>query len=183
MRLSNEHATALGIQSARCPCGAAIGWLSSEPRPACPRCGERGEGKAMATATAEQPKQHPEPQPIEGGIVSWTAHIRGWHPAALNQLMKSPWVAAKLKKDDKRVVGKWLAALPRAAGKRRLTLTITLAPRQRAVDPDGWWKSLLDALVYHGFLRDDNRQSVELMPVEFERREGKATTLRIEEIG
>ncbi len=169
-----------GIQSARCPCGHFVGWLSSEPRPPCPRCGKRGEGAVTeALATKQKPI---EPEPIEGGIVSWTARIHGWHPAPLNQLMRGPFIAARLKKQDKRVVGKWLAALPRAAGKRRLTLTITLAPRQRAVDPDGWWKSLLDACVYHGFLRDDNRQSVELMPVEFERGETKATTLRIEEI-
>ena len=39
------------------------------------------------------------------------------------------------------------AGIPRATGRRRVSLHIVLAPRQRAGDPDAFWKSTLDALV------------------------------------
>jgi Holliday junction resolvase RusA-like endonuclease len=72
--------------------------------------------------------------------------------------------------------------VPPAAGKRRVSLTLTLAPRQRGADPDAYRKSLLDALTHAGMLLDDNRQGVELGPVQFIRGEHKATAILLEDV-
>jgi hypothetical protein len=63
-----------------------------------------------------------------------------------------------LKKADRQLVGGYALAqrIPRAAGRRRVSLVITLAPGRRAPDPDVVWKSLLDALTACGLLVDDS---------------------------
>jgi hypothetical protein len=112
--------------------------------------------------------------------------IPGWHPTRLNRLIGCHWAtAARLKKADRRRV--WVAVheaqvtIP-ARCKRRVTLRITLAPKQRGADPDAFWKSTLDALVAAKALTDDNRQGVELMPVEYVRGGARMTTLVIEDV-
>ncbi len=114
--------------------------------------------------------------------------IPDWHPAKLNALYAGHWARrARLKKADRELVGIYArqAAIPPATGKRRVQLVLTLAPRQRAGDPDAYWKSMLDALTATGLLVDDNRQHVELAPVEFERGRAKATTIldRLTDLG
>jgi Holliday junction resolvase RusA-like endonuclease len=59
--------------------------------------------------------------------------------------------------------------IPKAQGKRRVSLHIILDKGQRAPDPDAFFKSLCDALVHAEMLVDDNRQHVELAPVTFSR--------------
>jgi hypothetical protein len=54
---------------------------------------------------------------------------------------------------------------------------LTLAPRQRACDPDAFWKSTLDALVHAGLLVDDNRQGCELGEVRFDRGTARRTVI------
>lgn len=118
-----------------------------------------------------------------------TLTIDNWQPARLNQLLSGHWSKrARLKRQDRDTV--FLAAskgiledgLRFALGKRRVSLEITLAPRQRAGDPDAYWKSLLDALVHAGLLLDDNRQGVELGPVTFIRGPRRATTITLEDL-
>jgi hypothetical protein len=110
--------------------------------------------------------------------------VPGWHPARLNQLLGHWARAHRLKKTDGEIIAlhAHLAGIPRASGRRRVSLTITLAPRQRAGDPDCYWKSALDGLVRAGLLVDDNRQNVELGPVEFDRGPARATTVLLEEV-
>jgi len=111
--------------------------------------------------------------------------IPDWHPAKLNALYAGHWARrARLKKADRELVGIYArqAAIPPATGKRRVQLVLTLAPRQRAGDPDAYWKSMLDALTATGLLVDDNRQHVELAPVEFERGRAKATTILLADV-
>ena len=111
--------------------------------------------------------------------------IDGGHPARLNQWDGRHWsVRARLKRRDRETVGLYarLAAIPPAAGRRRVSLRLTLAPRQRAGDPDSYWKSLLDALVHAGLLVDDNRQSVELGEVTFERGSIRRTAIVLEDV-
>ena len=93
--------------------------------------------------------------------------IEGWHPARLNQLLAGHWSRChRLKRADRQLVGleSKLQGIPPATGKRRVSLTLVLGPRQRAGDPDSYFKSLLDALTHAGMILDDNRQSVELGP-------------------
>lgn len=97
--------------------------------------------------------------------------IPSWHPAPLNKL-KGHWgIGHKLKKADREMVAMYarLMSVPKATGKRRVLLTIILAPGKRGCDPDAYWKSLLDALVQAGLLIGDNPNGVELPPVIFER--------------
>jgi hypothetical protein len=59
------------------------------------------------------------------------------------------------------------AGVPKATGRRHVSLHIVLKKGQRAGDLDSYFKSLRAALVHAGMLVDDNRQGVELAPVAF----------------
>ncbi len=121
------------------------------------------------------------PDPRAAG--RWTLTIEGWHPTPLNKLLTSHWAkAGRMKKADAATIEHELKSVPVATMPRRVSLRIILEPRQRACDPDAYWKSLLDAMVAAGKLVDDNRQWCETTPVEFERGKAKATILTIEDI-
>lgn len=111
--------------------------------------------------------------------------IPNWHPATLNQLLAGRWQAAKLKRQDRAIIAAYArnaALIPLALGKRRVGLRIVLGPRQRAGDPDCYWKSLLDALTHASLLTDDNRQGVELAPVRFDRDEQRRTEITLTDL-
>ena len=111
--------------------------------------------------------------------------IDRWHPATLNQWDGKHWRARhRLKKADRELVTLLArsASIPLAKGKRRVSLRLTLAPRQRAADPDAFWKSVLDALVHAGLLLDDNRQHVELGPVTFDRGPWRRTRIVLDDL-
>lgn len=97
--------------------------------------------------------------------------ISNWHPATINQLLKSVRDRIRLKKADRNMVFYMAKELkvPRATGKRRVHLTIIMKPKQRGADPDAYNKSLLDALVHAGLLRNDSHQWAEIAPVRYER--------------
>ncbi|HKI30283.1 MAG TPA: hypothetical protein VKA46_00225 [Gemmataceae bacterium] len=112
--------------------------------------------------------------------------IPDWHPARLNQLLTQHWRPRyRLKRADAALVATYahLTGIPPATGRRRVLLRITLGPRQRAGDPDAYWKSLLDALKAARLLVDDNRQGVELGPVTFDRGPARATAITLENLG
>lgn len=120
--------------------------------------------------------------------VAPAAHVLslpGWTPARLNQLINSHWAtAARLKARDRKAVAlaAALAGTPKAAGKRRVTIRVTLGPRMRGGDVDAYQKSCLDAMVHAGLLRDDNRQWCEIAPVEYDRGPARGTTITLEDI-
>ena len=117
--------------------------------------------------------------------------IPNWHPSRLNQLLNSHWAkAGRLKKQDRKMIAAY-AKMNRLTGairveglgiKRRVELHLTLAPRQRAGDPDAYWKSTLDALVKCGLLVDDNRQWCEIVSPTFERGPAQATRITLTDI-
>jgi Holliday junction resolvase RusA-like endonuclease len=101
-------------------------------------------------------------------MTCFTINIPRWHPAPLNKLMKGHWANGhQLKKVDRAMVAAYVSGVPKATGKRRVSLHIILDKGQRACDPDSYQKSLNDALGRAGMLVDDNRQHVELAPVTF----------------
>lgn len=120
----------------------------------------------------------------ESGVKRCQIACPMWHPTRLNQLLGCHWRAAKLKKADRYAIRVYamIADVPKATGKRRVTLTIGLGPKQRAGDPDAYWKSLLDAMKHAGLLVDDNRQHCELAPVVFERWPTKGTVITLEDL-
>jgi hypothetical protein len=108
-----------------------------------------------------------------------------WHPCSVNALMHSVKRRIRLKQVDRQVVWSYgrLQQIPRARGKRRVQLTIILAPFQRAHDPDAYTKSLGDALVQAHLLVNDSYLWVEWMPTRFERStSGWGTRIMLEDL-
>lgn len=120
----------------------------------------------------------------------WTVRIEDWHPYRINQLLKVHWGRqCRYKKADAELVAVMMHnfGVPKVdkdkPAKRRVGLTIILAKGQRAGDPDAYHKSLLDALVRCGRLKDDNRQWCEITPTVFERgEETPATVITLEDV-
>jgi hypothetical protein len=111
--------------------------------------------------------------------------IRNWHPARLNQWDGRHWsVRHRLKRADREMVGicARLAGIPPATVRRRVSLVLTMAPRQRRPDPDCWWKSTLDALTACGLLVDDSPKWCELGRVSYERGAGRRTVVLLEDL-
>jgi Holliday junction resolvase RusA-like endonuclease len=112
-----------------------------------------------------------------------TVTIPNWHPKRLNELIGCHWAAAgRKKKADRNLVWAYTRKVPKAKLPRRVTLTLTMAPRQRRGDGDAYWKSLLDALVHCGLLVDDGPKWCELAPVRYVRGPAMATEIGLEDL-
>lgn len=117
--------------------------------------------------------------------MEYIINIPNWHPTPLNKLLNSHWaIAAKMKRNVTQMISAYAhnAQIPKATGKRSLRLIITLGKGQRACDPDAYFKSTLDALVGLKYLKDDNRQWLELHPTEFNRAENRHTSIVLEDM-
>lgn len=109
-------------------------------------------------------------------------HIPQWRPATLNQLMGHWSKTHKLKKSDRQIIAHYCKDTPKATGKRRVSLHISLKGRQQKADPDAYWKSLLDALVACGQLINDNDANVELGTVTYDREVQAGTVITLTEV-
>jgi hypothetical protein len=106
-------------------------------------------------------------------------------PATLNQMLGRHWsVGAKLKKRDRLLVGLLAkaAGIPKAAGKRRVSVCLVMGPRMRTPDADAPLKSCLDALVAAGMLVDDRKEYLELGTVTFGRGARAETVVTLEDL-
>jgi hypothetical protein len=115
----------------------------------------------------------------------WDVFVDGWRPASLNELLRGgPWGAHRLKRRDREYVALFanLARVPRATAKRRVSLRITLPKGQRRWDGDALWKSLLDALVHAGLLKDDNPKWCQIGGVEYLRGTTLSTAILLEDL-
>lgn len=111
--------------------------------------------------------------------------IDQWHPQRVNTLLGRHWAARnRLKRADYQMVACYAVALgiPRATGKRRVSLEITLAGPGRPPDGDSYWKVVLDSLVACGLLCDDSPKWAELGPVTFSRGKERCTVITLEDI-
>lgn len=114
-----------------------------------------------------------------------TLTIPGFRFATLNELMRGHWAhRSRLKRRDRCAVALFarLAGLSAAAGKRRVSVSITYSGRQQAADVDAYWKSLLDALVAAGLLVDDSPAWCEIGEVRQARGETTATVIELENV-
>jgi len=137
-----------------------------------------------------------------------TIRIPDWNPTLLNKLLGSHWArAARLKEMDKEIVsvmayrqsvpkvklvrgpdriegGKvYPGRLRKGTGpRRRVSLLIQLEAGQRRGDRDGYWKSVLDALVACQRLVNDSPVWCEQGPVEFERTGRIGTIITLEDL-
>lgn len=117
---------------------------------------------------------------------TWSVLVPDWHPARLNELINVHWSkAAKRKKADRNMLFVYChnQGVTKHGGHKRLVeMTITLAPRQRAADPDAYWKSTLDALVHIEALKNDSHKWCELAPIKYLRGASKSTLIRLTNI-
>jgi hypothetical protein len=115
---------------------------------------------------------------------TWVLTVPNWHPCPLNKLIGCHHGTAHARRaaDQRRLADEMaLAGVPEARCRRRVSLRVVLGPRQRACDPDAFWKSTLDALVACRRLVDDSRTWCELGTVEFDRGK-KATVVTLEDL-
>ena len=111
--------------------------------------------------------------------------LPGWHPTPLNRLLRGHWGrgAALKKADRERVFWESRAqAIPKASGQRRVSLVLTLGPRQRGCDVDAYWKSLLDALTFARLIVDDGPRWCEIGEVTYERGECRGCVVILEDV-
>jgi hypothetical protein len=143
----------------------------------------RGELPPAATKRVRRVRVIALSEPVAPGAEHFTLQIDRWHPTRLNELLGHPMRRARQKKADAQLIAYTCrdAGVTRATVPRAVTLTIVLAPRQRAGDPDAYWKSLLDSLVSAGALVNDNRQWCRPMPVQFARAAQSATVVQLDD--
>ncbi len=111
--------------------------------------------------------------------------IPHWHPTRLNQMMGGHWSKGhRLKRVDRDLVASYasLSGLRPTTRRRQVSLELTLKPRQRAGDPDAYWKSLLDALVHAKVLHQDSHKWCQLGEVTFKRGPYESTTITLEDV-
>jgi hypothetical protein len=154
--------------SARLP-----GDLKTTPRPAGEPSGLSPEVLNLSASRDSNPRPG----------ASWTMRIFDWIPTPLNELMGRHWgVAARLKADDAAEIRIAMVNqhIPVAQTKLRLSVLIVLPKGKRAVDPDSIQKSLCDALVQAGALKNDSHLWVEHQPVQFARGQRLTTYVTLE---
>ena len=111
--------------------------------------------------------------------------IPNWRPARDNQLVgANRYAAGQLKRSDAKMVGSYanFANIPKAEGRRRVQLQITLKGAQKQTDPMAYAKSCLDALVKCGLLVDDTDRYVEWVPPSYNRIGEARTVIVLEDI-
>jgi Holliday junction resolvase RusA-like endonuclease len=121
----------------------------------------------------------------QAGKGEYVIDIPNWHPTPLNKLLGHWRTSAKRKKQDREMVWAYSkqAKIPlNSSTKRSIELTIVLGPKQRACDPDAYWKSCLDALVHAMAIWDDSHEYCELLPIKFERGTRKATRILLRDV-
>ena len=106
-----------------------------------------------------------------GPMTIYTLEIPRWRPALLNELMRSVKAKIRMKKLDREMI--WGSALeqkiPKAGGKRRVSLHVTLGKGMREFDIDAPQKSLYDAMKHAGLIVDDSSKYVEMGTLTFSR--------------
>ena len=119
-------------------------------------------------------------------VARYVIEIPNWTPAKINELLGHRQKATRLKKRDREIVWGYTrqVKIPPQERKRRISLAIIL-PTSRPgpfPDPDAFFKSLNDALVYAGALVNDSPKWVELAPVQYERAAQWGTRIVLEDI-
>lgn len=114
-----------------------------------------------------------------------TLSLDGWLPVNLNTLMRMHRHArSKALHADAQVIGAEAHSqgLVKAAGRRRVGMLIRYARGKTPVDPDAYFKSVLDALRKCGLLLEDNRHAVELGSVSYEEAPRKGLVITLEDL-
>lgn len=114
-----------------------------------------------------------------------TLTIPGYIPCGVNELLRVHWSKRRrLKLECRELVGHYSReqGIPRAEGKRRVSLSFTLSGRGKVKDDDNVRKVLSDALVAAGLLVDDAPAWVEWGPVTWGRGAARGTVVVLEDL-
>ena len=106
-------------------------------------------------------------------------------PALANRFIRSHWAERErtLRRDAEALaLYAFSQGVPKASGKRRVSLTVLYSRPQNRPDPDAMLKCLLDCLVRAGLLVDDNPDRLELGPVAYERAPRKGLRILLEDL-
>ncbi len=120
-----------------------------------------------------------------GDGMVYRLRIERWLPSSLNRLMRGTMRKRMvLERIDKNMVCAYAYQnrIPKALGRRRVDLHMTLQGRDKERDVDANWKSMLDSLVAAGMLIDDHRKYCELGDVTYERGAERATLITLTEL-
>jgi hypothetical protein len=112
--------------------------------------------------------------------------LDGWRPWPLNRLLRMHWAARgrALRGDAAVVAAEALRqGVPRAAGRRRVSLTVLHRKGRGRPDGDALWKSTLDALVGCGLLLDDGPAYCELGPVGYAAAGRRGLVVVLQDVG
>lgn len=131
---------------------------------------------ATRPPASDAAKAHTKPAPAQhaqataGAASAGAVHVLwlpGWRPAPLNTLQGHWSKRRKLKATDRAIVqaAVFVHGIPRATGPRSVQLVLLMDKGQRCVDGDASDKSLLDALVHAGALRNDSPAWCRSLPV------------------
>ncbi len=80
------------------------------------------------------------------------------------------------------IVAYYGRGVPKASGKRVVSMHVVFPPRKRMPDVDSLWKSLLDSLVHAGLLVNDSAAWASMSPVAYSRGESLTTFITVEDI-
>lgn len=109
--------------------------------------------------------------------------IPNWRPISLNVLMRMHWAARnKRVRSDKALIAAYSSGIPKATGKRMVSLHVVLGKGGRQLDADNSFKVLLDGLVFNRLLIDDSPKWVELGNITYSRGKENETTITLEDL-
>lgn len=115
----------------------------------------------------------------------WTLCIPGWIPTPLNKLLTRHWAAAgRLKRQDQLTILDAVRAygVPPADTKRRVELTVIYPKGKRMYDKDAFDKSLHDALVTTGAIKNDSPAWLEAAEPVYARGDSLCSYITIQEV-
>lgn len=108
-----------------------------------------------------------------------------WWPVLSNRLLRLHWAArsSRMRQDAGALAIYALnQGVPKARGKRRVSLTVLYSHEGNRPDPDAMWKVTLDCLSRAHLLLDDNPDACELGSVTYERAPRKGLVITLEDV-
>lgn len=114
---------------------------------------------------------------------AWTFMVPYWMPTPINKLYDRHWIDRRRhKQSDAELVAHYGRSVPKATGKRSVALHVVFPPKKRMPDVDALGKSLLDALVGCGILKNDSAPWCRLEPVAYSRGDELLSFITIREV-
>lgn len=111
--------------------------------------------------------------------------LDGWRPCLLNEFLRMHWARRQRRlRADAQLIGALavVQGVPKAKGKRRVSLTVLCRTGTTRPDADALLKVTLDCLVRAHLLQDDNPDACEMGGVDYERAPRKGLVIALEDV-